>query len=113
MRNFISFIGWLLRKWFVSNNSWYRSYERAVVRDPLPLFLGTVLIYGGFWLLSLIPLSIVDAAVPTALTTWAILAVAVFGNYFRILLIEQYRQFKKERQQLFQDIKYSHVKRFD
>jgi uncharacterized membrane protein len=108
MRNCWTFVKWLLRKWFATNRGWYRSYERAVVRDPLHLFFGTILIYGVFWLASLIPLAVIDATEPTALALWLVLAVLVFGNYLRILLVEQYRQFKRERQQLFERIKNSH-----
>lgn len=107
MRNFISFVGWLLRKWFVSDRGWYRSYERHVVREPLPMFFGTIFIYGALWVLSFIPMFALDPDVTTVYIAWIILAVAVFGNYFRILLAAQYRQFKKERQELFERIKHS------
>ena len=108
MRNFISFAVWLLKKWFVSEDGWIRTYERAVLRDPGPMFMLTIFIYGAVWVLSLVPLAVLDLAVPAALAAWTILAVAVFGNYFRILLVEQYRLFQQERQRLFKTIKGSH-----
>jgi hypothetical protein len=106
VRNIVSFIGWLLKKWFVSNNSWVRKYERAVVRDSVPLFVLTLLLYGVVWGLSFVPLVVLDVEDTTAYITWAVLAAVMFGNYFRILLAAQYQQFKKERQQLFDKIKH-------
>jgi hypothetical protein len=105
MKHFLSFLGWLLRKWFASNNSWYRNYERAVVRDPLTLFAGTILIYGVLWILSFVPLIALNAENTTGYLTWAAMAAVVFGNYFRILLMAQYQLFKKERAQIFERLK--------
>jgi hypothetical protein len=107
VRNLWTFVKWLLRKWFASNNRWYLKYEQAVVRDPLTLFAGTILIYGLLWILSFVPLIALNAEDTTGYLTWAVIAVIVFGNYFRILLTEQYRIFKRERQQLFEKIKHS------
>jgi hypothetical protein len=107
MRNFWSFIKWLLKKWFVSNNSWYRRYEREVVSEPVIMIAGTFIVYGVFWVLSLIPLAVINPDFDTIYITWTVMAVVVFGNYFRILLAAQYQQFKKERQQLFEKIKHS------
>jgi NO-binding membrane sensor protein with MHYT domain len=108
MRNLVSFVSWLLGKWFVSDRGWYRSYERHVVREPLPMFFGTIFIYFGVWCLTFIPMFALDPEVTTVYTAWIIMAVVVFGNYFRILLTEQYRLFQQERQKLFKTIKGSH-----
>jgi hypothetical protein len=108
MKHVLSFAGWLLRKWFVSNNSWYRRYEREVVRDPFPMFLVTIFIYGALWLLSLIPLAVINPDFNTLYITWLVMAVIVFGNYFRILLMEQYRQYQREQQHIIDRLKREH-----
>ena len=108
MKHVLLFLGWLLRKWFVSEDGWLRQYERAVVRDPVPLFVLTLLLYGVVWGLSLIPMAVVDAAVSTAITTWIIIAAAVFGNYFRILLAAQYRLYQREQQHIIDRLKREH-----
>jgi hypothetical protein len=108
MKHFLIFLGWLLRKWFTSNNSWYRNYERAVVRDPLTLFAGTILIYGVLWILSFVPLIALDAENTTGYITWAVMAAIVFGNYFRILLTAQYRLYQREQQHIIDRLKREH-----
>ena len=108
MKHVLSFAGWLLRKWFVNNNSWYRRYEREVVRDPVVMFAGTVLIYGVFWVLSLIPLAVIDPDFDTIYLTWLVMAVVVFVNYFRILLMAQYRLYQQEQQHIIDQLKREH-----
>jgi hypothetical protein len=108
MKHVLSFVGWLLRKWFVNNNSWYQRYEREVVRDPVVMFAGTIMIYGVFWVLSLVPLAVIDPNVTIVYTAWIILAVVVFGNYFRILLMAQYRLYQREQQHIIDRLKREH-----
>ena len=108
MKHALSFVGWLLRKWFVNDRSWYRRYEREVVREPVVMIAVTIIVYGALWVLSLIPLAIMDATVPTAVTAWIFLAVAVFGNYFRILLMAQYRLYQQEQQHIIDQLKREH-----
>ena len=108
MKHALSFVGWLLRKWFVNNNSWYRRYEREVISEPVVMIAGTVMIYGVFWLVSLIPLAVINPDFDTMYITWLVMAVIVFGNYFRILLMAQYRLYQQEQQHIIDQLKREH-----
>jgi amino acid transporter len=108
MKHVLSFVGWLLRKWFVSNDGWYRKYERAVVDEPVIMIPGTVMIYGVFWVLSLVPLAVINPDFNTIYITWLVMAVVVFGNYFRILLMVQYRLYQREQQHIIDRLKREH-----
>jgi uncharacterized membrane protein YccF (DUF307 family) len=68
-------------------------------------FFLTVMIYGLIWLLITLPLITLVVAIPTIYAVWVVLAVVVFGNYFRILIVDQYCRFCREQQKLFEKIK--------
>jgi hypothetical protein len=105
MHNLLPFFKWLMRKWFGGTGRLYQRYEENVIRDPLAFFFLTIMIYAVIWLLITLPLITLVVAVPTIYTVWAVSAVVVFGNYFRILIMEQYRRFCREQQKLFEKIK--------
>jgi hypothetical protein len=107
MHNLLPFLKWLMRKWFGGSGRLYQSYEKNVIRDPLPFFFLTIMIYAVIWMLITLPLITLVVAIPAIYTVWILLAVAVFGNYFRILIKEQYRRFCQEQQRLFEKIKQS------
>jgi predicted RND superfamily exporter protein len=105
MHNLLPFLKWLMRKWFGGTGRLHQSYEKNVIRDPLPFFFLTILIYAVIWMLITLLLIGLAVAVTTIYAVWIVLAVAVFGNYFRILIKEQYRRFCQEQQKLFEKIK--------
>lgn len=103
----ISFVGWLLKKQFGGVGRLYMKYDNFVVDEPGMAIFPTFLIS----LLTFIATMVLGAILGTGLKIALLLALtAVFSvivNYFRIILREQFKQFRKERQELFNVIKES------
>jgi hypothetical protein len=109
----MNFIRWLMRKWFggtgrglVRLNAWW---TRSVIEDPGPSFFLMLLFGGLVFFLGLIPslLILSQFGVDLVVPIWIVCEVIWVGNYLRIIMNEQYRQFKEEQNRMFDEIKYS------
>jgi hypothetical protein len=109
----MNFIGWLMRKWFggtgrglVRLNAWW---TRSVIEEPGQTFF-VMLVFGCLiFVVSLVPgLLIMEYfGVDMVAPIWIVCEVIWVGNYLRIIMNEQYRQFKEEQNRMFDEIKYS------
>jgi hypothetical protein len=109
----MNFIRWLMRKWFggtgrglVQLNAWW---TRSVIEDPGPSFFLMLLFGGLVFFLGLIPslLILSQFGVDLVVPIWIVCEVIWVGNYLRIIMNEQYRQFKEEQNRMFNEIKHS------
>jgi hypothetical protein len=109
----MNFIRWLMRKWFggtgrglVRLNAWW---TRSVIEDPGPSFFLMLLFGGLVFFLGLIPslLILSQFGVDLVVPIWIVCEVIWVGNYLRIIMNEQYQQFKEEQNRMFDEIKYS------
>jgi hypothetical protein len=100
----ISFVGWLLKKQFGGVGRLYQKYDDFVVENPGMAVMPTLLIM----MLSALIFMAVFAIIGHFLLFpffWMAFAILVLFNYFRIILREQFNEFRKERQELFTVIK--------
>ena len=111
MHNAVAFGGWLMRKWFggtahglVRLNAWW---TRSVIEDPGPaLFL--MLLFGVvIFVVSLVPglLIMEHFGVDVVSPIWIVSEVIWVGNYFRIIIANQYQQFRDEQDRLIENLK--------
>jgi hypothetical protein len=111
MHNAMAFGGWLMRKWFggtgstlVRLNAWW---TRAVIEDPGPaLFL--MLLFGVvIFVVSLVPglLIMEHFGVDVVAPIWIVSQVIWVGNYLRIIIANQYQQFREEQDRLINTLK--------
>lgn len=100
----VSFIGWLLKKQFGGIIRLYQKYDDLVVENPGLALMPTLLASAFSSLIFIIMFAIIGhlSLTPMFSLGWAGL---VFSNYFRIILREQFKEFKQERQELFTVIK--------
>jgi len=105
----MNFIGWLMRKWFsgvIRLNQWW---TRKVQDEPGEAFFLMLLFGCLIFVFALVPGLLilsqfgVDLVAPISIVFEVIWA----GNYFRIIIADQYQQFKEEQNRMFNDIKYS------
>ena len=105
MNTIIPFIKWLLKRMFGKVIHVYNLYDELVVDSPgvaiLPTFFFSII----FCMVSTFVLVVNDNFFPTGF--WFILSgmAVIFGNYVRIILRELYRDFKRERKELFEMLK--------
>ena len=102
--NIVPFVLWLFGKWFGGVGRLYKKYDDFVVKEPGFAFMPTFMIS----LLSGIVFMVVFAILgifPFFLLAWLIFVIIAFSNYIRIILREQYKKFRAERQELFNTIK--------
>jgi hypothetical protein len=108
-----NFIRWLMRKWFsgtgrglVRLNAWW---TRSVIEEPGPAFFLMLLFGGAIFFLGLIPslLILSQFGVDLVAPIWIVSEVIWVGNYLRIIMNEQYQQFKEEQNRMFNEIKHS------
>ena len=109
----MNFIRWLMRKWFggtgrglVRLNAWW---TRSVIEEPGPAFFLMLLFGGAIFYLGLIPslLILSQFGVDVVAPIWIVSEVIWVGNYLRIIIAEQYQQFKEEQNRMFNEIKHS------
>jgi len=109
----MNFIRWLMRKWFggtgrglVRLNAWW---TRSVIEDPGQAFFVMLLFGGVIFILAFVPglLILEHFGVDLVAPIWIVSEVIWVGNYLRIIMNEQYRQFKEEQNRMFDEIKYS------
>lgn len=95
--NVVPFTKWLLKKVFGGVIELYSKYDSMVVKQPFLSLLPTV----WFTVCSFIPIAIISSTFTQVMAWWLSSVALIFLNYFRIILREQYKQFKAERQELF------------
>lgn len=104
MKNFVYFIGWLLKRMFGSVIRKYYEYDKFVVNEP------------GIAIMPTLFMSIVAATVTMfsvahtydlSLLMYSMLVAGIvpFVNYFRILLREQYRKYMREQEKFLDTLK--------
>ena len=105
VRTVAPFTKWLLKRMFGKVIYVYNLYDEFVVDNPGLAILPTVLISVGFSMFATLGLVINGMFFPTGF--WFILLgiAVIFSNYVRIVLRELYKDFKRERKELFETIK--------
>ena len=111
MHNIVAFGGWLMRKWFGSTgralvrfNEWWTLKVRD---EPWEALVLLVLLGCMIFVLSFLPALLilelfgVDLVAPI----WIVSQVIWVGNYFRIILVDQYDQFRQEQDQIINRLK--------
>jgi len=111
MHNVVAFGKWLMRKWFggtgsalVRLNAWW---TRSVIEDPGPSFFLMLLFGGLVFFLGLIPSLLIREhfGVDVFAPIWIVSQVIWVGNYFRIIIANQYQQFRDEQDRLINTLK--------
>jgi len=105
----INFIGWLMRKWFsglIRLNKWW---TRKVQDEPGEAFFLMLLFSGVIFILAFVPglLIIEHFGIDLVAPIWIVSEVIWVGNYLRIIMTNQYQQFKEEQNRMFNEIKHS------
>lgn len=111
MHNIVAFGGWLMRKWFggtgrglVRSNAWWNFKVRS---DHGEAFVLMILIACMIFILSFLPAMLI-------LTMFGVDLFAAFtigsqviwvGNYLRIIVVDQYDQFRQEQDQIINQLK--------
>jgi hypothetical protein len=107
----MNFIRWLMRKWFggtgrglVRLNAWW---TRSVIEDPGPSFFLMLLFGGLVFFLGLIPslLILSQFGVDLVVPIWIVCEMIWVGNYLRIIIANQYQQFRDEQDRLIENLK--------
>jgi hypothetical protein len=111
MHNVVAFGGWLMRKWFggtgrglVRLNAWWTD---KVQDEPGEAFF-LMLVFGCLiFVVSLVPglLIIEHFGVDVVTPIWIVSQVIWVGNYFRIIIANQYQQFRDEQDRLIENLK--------
>jgi hypothetical protein len=111
MHNAMAFGGWLMRKWFggtgrglVRLNAWW---TRSVIDEPGQAFFVMLLFGGVIFVVSLVPglLIMEHFGVDVVAPIWILSQVIWVGNYLRIIMAEQYQQFRDEQDRLIENLK--------
>jgi hypothetical protein len=105
----MNFIGWLMRKWFsglIRLNKWW---TRKVQDDPGEAFFLMLLFSGVIFILAFVPglLIMEHFGVDLVAPIWIVSLVIWVSNYLRIIMTDQYQQFKEEQNRMFNEIKHS------
>jgi hypothetical protein len=105
----MNFTRWLMRKWFsgvIRLNKWW---TRKVQDDPGEAFFLMLLFSGVIFILAFVPgLLIMEYfGVNLVAPIWIVSEVIWVSNYLRIIMTDQYRQFKEEQNRMFNEIKHS------
>ena len=111
MHNVVAFGGWLMRKWFggtgrglVQLNAWWTN---KVQDEPGEAFF-LMLVFGCLiFVVSLVPglLIIEHFGVDVVAPIWIVSQVIWVGNYLRIIIANQYQQFREEQDRLINTLK--------
>lgn len=111
MHNIVAFGGWLMRKWFggtgrslVRLNAWWTN---QVIEDPWPAFFLMLLFGGVIFILAFVPALLImeHFGVDLVAPIWIVSEVIWVGNYLRIIMAEQYQQFRNEQDRLINTLK--------
>ena len=111
MHNVVAFGKWLMRKWFggtgsalVRLNAWW---TRSVIEDPGPAFFLMLLFGVVIFVVSLVPglLIMEHFGVDVVAPIWIVSEVIWVGNYLRIIMVDQYQQFRHEQDRLIENLK--------
>lgn len=111
MHNIVAFSGWLMRKWFggtgrslVNLNRWW---TQKVQDEPWEAFFLMILFGLMIFVMTLLPTAFilyyfgVDLVAPV----WIVLQVIWVANYLRIIVVDQYDQFRQEQDQIIDKLK--------
>jgi hypothetical protein len=111
MHNAVAFGKWLMRKWFggtghglVRLNAWW---TRLVIEEPGPAFFLMLLFGVVIFVVSLVPglLIMEHFGVDVVAPIWIVSQVIWVGNYLRIIIANQYQQFRDEQDRLIENLK--------
>jgi hypothetical protein len=111
MHNIVAFSGWLMRKWFggtgrglVRFNRWWTLKVRE---EPGEAFVLMILIACIIFILSFLPALLVLTMFGVDLVEPFMIACQVIwvGNYLRIIVLDQYDQFRQEQDQIIDKLK--------
>lgn len=119
MHNIVAFGGWLMRKWFgstgrglvklghcglVRSNAWWNLKVRS---EPGEAFVLMFLIACIIFVLSFLPALLILAMFGADLVKPFMIACQVIwvGNYLRIIVVDQYDQFRQEQDQIIDKLK--------
>ena len=105
VRTVAAFIKWLFKRMFGKVIHVYDLYDEFVVDNPGLAILPTILISTGFSMLATLVLVTNGMFFPTGFWFILIGLAVIFSNYVRIVLRELYKDFKRERKELFETIK--------
>ena len=111
MHNIVAFVAWLMRKWFggtgrglVRSNAWWNFKVRS---DHGEAFVLMILIACIIFILSFLPGLLILTMFGVDLVEPFMIACQVIwaGNYLRIIVIDQYDQFRQEQDQIIDKLK--------
>jgi hypothetical protein len=111
MHNAMAFGSWLMRKWFggtgrglIRLNAWW---TRSVIEDPGQAFFVMLLFGGVIFILAFVPglLILEHFGVDLVAPIWIVSEVIWVGNYLRIIMVDQYQQFRDEQDRLIENLK--------
>ena len=105
MKNFVYFIGWLLKRMFGGVIRVYYKYDNMVVEEPGIAIFPTLLIGLGIMIAVILTCISIDYINLNALHLSFYAAGLAYVNYFRILLREQYRKYMREQDQFINTLK--------
>ena len=103
----MNFIGWLMRKWFsglIRLNKWW---TRKVQDEPGEAFFLMLLFSGVIFILAFVPglLIMEHFGVDLVAPIWIVSEVIWVSNYLRIIMTDQYQQFRDEQDRLIENLK--------
>jgi hypothetical protein len=98
-----------MRKWFsglIRLNKWW---TRKVQDEPGEAFFLMLLFSGVIFILAFVPglLIMEHFGVDLVAPIWIVSEVIWVSNYLRIIMTDQYQQFKEEQNRMFNEIKHS------
>ncbi len=111
MHNIVAFGGWLMRKWFggtgralVRFNQWWTQkvqdepWEALVLLVLLGCMIFILSFLPGLLILTMFGVDLVEPVMIGCQVIWV-------GNYFRIIVVDQYAQFRQEQDQIIDRLK--------
>ena len=105
MKNFIYFIGWLLKRMFGGVIDIYYKYDKLVVKEPGLGILPTLMISVVVLFVAMLVFVSIDFISHASLKLSFGIAGLVYVNYFRILLREQYSKYMREQDKFVDTLK--------
>jgi len=105
MKNFVYFIGWLLKRMFGGVIDIYYKYDKLVVKEPWLGLLPTLMISVVVLFVAMLVFVSIDFISHASLKLSFGIAGLVYVNYFRILLREQYGKYMQERDKFVDTLK--------
>ena len=111
MHNIVAFGAWLMRKWFggtgrglVRFNAWWNLKVRE---EPGEAFMLMILFACMIFVMTFLPALLILTlfGVDLVAPIWIVSQVIWVGNYFRIIVVDQYAQFRQEQDQIINRLK--------